>query len=201
MKMTIDRLPVDEINYPEGCLTPKKISPTKNGAGSVLEWSFDRAITTAGMGVALTAPEQPGADVALVLKNSPYALMLLIVSVCLTFLILGGGLNFLEIALLSAAYSVQSSAMASLGDYFFGFWGSMLFGAALALGLTYLLYRNLQPELLKKIIFSLVGFFTVVYPLSGLVPDFHDTFRGIVVIGLIVYLFFISLYARLKPGL
>ncbi|MCP4134270.1 MAG: hypothetical protein GY754_25070 [bacterium] len=195
--MEVENLPLSEVNYPEGCLTPKELKATASGNGAVLEWSLNRAITTAGMGIALPKPEQPGAKVALVLRNSPYALMLLIVSICLTFLIQGGTINFLEISLLSAVYCLLFIAMASMSDFLMGFWGSLILGALLTLGLSFLLYRNHPSALTKKIIFSLVGFFSLVYPLSGLFPDFQESFNGIVIMGLIIYLFWISLYTRL----
>lgn len=200
LKLVIDKLPVSEVNYPDGCLTPKKVSETKDGKGTVLEWKLDRAITTAGMGVSLQKPEQLGAKVVLVLFNSPYALMLLIVSICLTFLILGEQINFLEISLLSAVYCLLFITMASISDYFMGFWGSLIIGAGLTLGLSYYLYRNHKSKIIRNIIFSLVGFFTLIYPLSGIFPDFQESFNGLVIIGIIVFIFCISLYSRLKES-
>jgi hypothetical protein len=197
--LTVDGLNVKDINYPEGCLPPtEKIRPTEDQKGSVLEWKLDRAVTIAGMGISLPIPEQPGAKISLVLDNSPYALMLLIVLLCLTFLIQGHRINFLELALLSGVYCLLFITMASVSDFILGFWGSLILGAALTLGLTYILYRNTEPLMIKVIIMVLVGFFTLIYPLSGLFPDYQDSFNGIVNIGMIIYLFFIALHSRIN---
>ena len=195
--LTVDKLPVGDVNYPRGCITPDSKKAGPDGKGTELTWNLNRAITTAGMGIALPKPEQPGAKVSLVLSKSPYALMLLVVSIALTLMILGKGVNFLEIALLSAVYCVLFITMASVSDFFMGFWGSLILGAALTLGLAYLLYRRNESLMIRRIILILTGFFSLVYPLAGLFPDFQESFDGIVVVGLIIYLFWISLYSRL----
>jgi hypothetical protein len=186
------------VNYPENCLTPQKIEATADGKGTVLEWQLDDAITTSGMGIDLEKPVQPGAKVSLVLNNSPYALLLLIVSICLSMMVLGHKVNFLEISLLSAVYCLLFITMASLSDFALGFWGSLVLGNLLTLGLTWLLYRKYESVFLKRAILGLVVFFTLIYPLSGLLPELSDNFNGWVTIALIVYIFFISLYARTR---
>lgn len=202
LALTVDRLPVSLLNYPEGCLTPTEVKPTADQKGSILVWNLDRAITTAGMGVALPQPEQPGAQVVRVLANSPYALTMLIAMLALTLLIRGQAVRFLELALLAAAYCVQFLVMAAVSDWFLGFWGSLVLGAALTGLLTWLLFRDQPSRLLRVLVYALVAFFTVVYPLSGLVTDVtqRNTFDGLVQVGLIVYLFGLSLYTRLEAN-
>ncbi|MBN2531617.1 MAG: hypothetical protein JXB88_01930 [Spirochaetales bacterium] len=196
LTLEIDKLPVTDINYPEGCLTPMEITEINNGEGTMVQWTLDHSITTAGMGVALPTPKQPGEEVALVLNNSPYALMFLVVTICLTLLLLGKTINFIEISLLSAIYCLVFYVMASLSDFLLGFWGSLVIGSLLTLGLTFLLYRKYPSTLLKYLIYSLVLFFTLIYPLTGLLPDFQDAWNGIVSILIIIYIFFIALYSR-----
>jgi hypothetical protein len=199
LTLTVDRLPVSLLNYPERCLTPTEIKPTDDQKGSILTWKLDRAVTVAGMGVALLQPEQPGAKVLRVLLNSPYALTLLGTMLALTMLIQGEPVRFLDLALLSGAYCVQFLIMAAVSDYFFGFWGSLILGAFLTGLLTFLLFRKLSSKLLRILIYSLVGFFTVVYPLSGLLEQtiHRNSFDNIVQVGLIVYIFGLALYTRL----
>lgn len=196
----IDRLPVSLLNYPEGVLTPTEIKPTDNQEGSILTWKLDKAITVAGMGVALLQPEQPGAQVLRVLLNSPYALTLLGAMLSLTLLIRREAINFLDLALLSGAYCVQFLIMAAVSDLFFGFWGSLILGAFLTGLLTFLLFRNHPSKLLRVLVYALVGFFTVVYPLSGLFTQVtqRNSFDSLVQVGLIVYLFGLSLYTQLE---
>ena len=202
LTLTIDRLPVSLLNYPDGVITPTEIKPTDDGRGSILTWELDRAITVAGMGVALIQPEQPGAQVLRVLVLSPYALTLLGAMLALTMLIWGLQVRFLDLALLSAVYTMQFLLMAAISDYFFGFWGSLLTGAALTLFLSYLLFRKLPSRPLRIIIYILVVFFTIVYPLSGLLTGLapQNTFNMLLQVGLILYIVVLSLYvSRQKP--
>ncbi|MBN2004358.1 MAG: hypothetical protein JXA21_13470 [Anaerolineae bacterium] len=203
LTLTIDRLPVADLNYPEGILTPTEIAPTPDGRGSILTWRLDHAITTAGMGVALPQPEQPGAKVLRVLWNSPYALTLLGTMLALTLLILGEPLNFLDLALLAAIYSTQFLVMSAISDYFFGFWGSLALGAALTGFLSYLLFRKKPTRLLRALLYGMIAFFVIVYPLAGLLTEtvHRNTFDNFVQIILIVYLFGLSLYSRSKTTL
>jgi hypothetical protein len=202
LTLTVDRLPVDMLNYPQGCLTPTKVRPTTDGRGSVLTWQLDNAITVAGMGVALPRPEQPGAKVLHVLWNSPYALTLLGTMLALTLLIRGQTVHFLDLALLSGAYCVQFLIMAAVSDFFLGFWGSLVLGIILTGALTYLLFRRLASKLHRVLIYTLVGFFTIAYPLSGLLTEaaHRNTYDNLVLVGMIVYLFGLSLYTRIKRG-
>ncbi len=191
LAIDVDGLAIDDVNYPDHCLTPTAIEPTSTGVRLV--WALDRAVTTSGMGVALPRPEQPGSKVALVLDRSPYALMLLVVAVVLTLMVRRESVSFLDLSLLSAAYCVVFLTMASASDYLLGFWGSLGIGAALTLALSWWLYRR-HPA--RRSIAVLVVFFAAVFPLAGLVPDHREAFDGVVSIGLIVYLFVLALRTR-----
>jgi hypothetical protein len=197
LTLTVDRLPVSLLNYPDGVITPTEIQPTENGRGSILTWKLDRAITVAGMGVALIQPEQPGAQVLRVLVISPYALTLLGAMLALTMLIWGTQVRFLDLALLSAVYSMQFLLMAAISDYFFGFWGALVTGAVLTLVLSFFLFRRLLSRPLRIIIYVLVAFFTVIYPLSGLLTELaqQNAFNTLMQVGLILYITGLSLYA------
>ena len=196
LTLTIDRLPVSLLNYPDGVITPTEIKPTSDGRGSILTWKLDRAITVAGMGVALLQPEQPGAQVLRVLVISPYALTLLGAMLVLTMLIWGIQIRFIDLALLSAVYTMQFLLMAAISDYFFGFWGAMITGALLTLFLSFLLFRKLPSRPLKVVIYILVAFFTLVYPLSGLLTELsqQNAFNMLLQAGLILYITALSLY-------
>lgn len=197
LTLTVDRLPVSLLNYPDGVITPTKIKSTPDGNGSILTWQLDRAITVAGMGVALIQPQQPGAQVLRVLVISPYALTLLGAMLALTMLIWGLKVQFLDLALLSAVYTMQFLLMSAVSDYFFGFWGSLMLGAVLTLFLTILLFRKLPSRPLRTIIYLLVAFFTIAYPLSGLLTELEDqnAFNMLLQSGLILYITILSLYA------
>jgi hypothetical protein len=197
LTLTIDRLPVSLLNYPDGVITPTKINPTEDGRGSILTWNLDRAITVAGMGVALIQPEQPGAQVLRVLVIAPYAVTLLGAMLALTMLIWGQRVRFLDLALLLAVYTMQFLLMAAISDYFFGFWGSLIVGVAVTLVLSYLLFRKLPSRPLRIIIYILIIFFTIIYPLSGLMTELahQNAFNTLLQAGMIVYLTGLSLYS------
>lgn len=201
--LDIDRLPTHLLNYPERVLTPTNIESINQGRGSRLTWNLDHAVTTAGMGVALLQPEQPGAKVLRVLWNSPYALSLLGAMLALTLLIWGEPVHFIDLALLAAVYSVQFLIMAGVSDYFFGFWGSMLLGAAITASMTFLLFRKISSKRLRIIIYSLVGFFTLVYPLAGLLTEVthSNSFDNLVLVGMILYVFGLSITRQTKQQL
>ena len=116
----------------------------------------------------------------------------------LTLLILGAPLRFLDLALLAAVYSAQFLLMAAVSDYLFGFLGALVSGTVLTGVLTYLLFRGTHSKLLRRLIYLLVGFFALVYPLAGLLTEvtYRNTFDNLVQVILILYLFGISLYAR-----
>ncbi|MBN1430058.1 MAG: hypothetical protein JXB07_16935 [Anaerolineae bacterium] len=194
--LTIDRLPVSLLNYPDGVITPTEIAPTKDRRGSILTWKLDRAITVAGMGVALIQPQQPGAQVLRVLVIAPYAVTLLGAMLALTMLIWGQRVRFLDLALLLAVYTMQFLLMAAISDYFFGFWGSLIVGVAVTLVLSYLLFRKLPSRPLRIIIYILVVFFTIIYPLSGLMTELahQNAFNALLQAGMIVYITCLSLY-------
>jgi len=178
-----------QVNYPGSCLTPSAVEPLGD-AGTRLRWTLDHAITTAGMGVALPHPIQPGAEVALVLSRSPYGLMLLVVGVSLTLLVRRDRLSFLDLALLAAGYCVLFLTMAAVSDTPLGFWGSLALGASLATGLSSWLFRR---HAARRPIALLVGFFALVYPLAGLLPEHEPSIDGGVAVGLILYLFALAL--------
>jgi hypothetical protein len=202
LTLTIDQLPVSLLNYPDGVITPTDVTPTADGQGSILTWELDRAVTTAGMGVALAQPEQPGAQVLRVLVLSSYALTLLGAMLALTMLIWGLRVKLLDISLLLAVYTMQFLVMAAVSDYFFGFWGSLIVGATLTLFLSYLLFRKLPSRALRTIIYLLVAFFTIVYPLSGLLMELRhqNAFNMLLQAGLILYLTVLSLYTRKRTA-
>ncbi|HSK89047.1 MAG TPA: hypothetical protein VK880_11855, partial [Anaerolineales bacterium] len=155
----------------------------------------------AGMGVSLLAPEQPGADVLRVLVVSPYALTLLGAMLALTMLIWGASVRFLDLALLSAVYSMQFLLMAAISDYFFGFWGSLILGALLTLFLSYFLFRRLPSAAMRNSVYGLILFFTLIYPLSGLIKDLthQNAFHAMVQVGMILYITSLSLHVMGKP--
>jgi hypothetical protein len=198
LTVTLDQLPIDMVNYPDGVLSPMSLTATEDGQGSILHWELDHAITTAGMGVSLPQPEQAGAEVLRVLQRSPYAITLLSTMVALTLLLLGQNVNFLVLGLTAAIYSGQFLVMAAVSDYQLGFWGAMIVGALISLFMTVILFRTYPWRVLRWLIYGLVAFFTLAYPLSGLLQDdiLRNSFDNLVQFALIAFLFGVAVYVR-----
>lgn len=197
LSMRVVGMPRADVNYPEGCLTPSSIE--EDGNDVVLGWQLDRSLTTAGMGVALPRPVQPGADVDSVLARSPYALMLLVGAVCLTLLVDSMGrrgrdaVALLDVALTCASYSLLFVIMAAAADALGGLWGAFALGAGPCLGLSWWLWRR-HPS--RTPVLALVAFFVAVHPLSALVPEQQEAFDAAVVAGLVLYLVALTLRSR-----
>lgn len=189
LTVTIDKLAVPLLNYPDGTLSPSTIKATADGRGSILTWELDHTITTAGMGVALIQPQQPGADVFRVLNGSALALTLLIGTVAMALLLLNQTINFLDLALMAAIYAAQFLVMTGLSDTPLKFWGSWIAGAVLSLALIALLLRRQSLAMARRVIFGLFAFFAVVYPLSGMLTNLNqaNTFDLLVKVGLVIF--------------
>lgn len=198
LTVSIDRLPTSMVNYPNGALTPTRVEPTSDGRGTVLTWELNKAITVAGMGIALPQPEQRGQQILQVLSNGAYSLTLLGTMLALTLLLRGESVRFITLALLSGAYCVQFLLMASISDFALGFWGSLLVGAVVTGVLTYLLFRNHPSLVTRRLIYGLVIFFTIIYPLAGLITELNarNSFDVLVRVGMIIYLFMLALYMQ-----
>lgn len=190
LTLTIDKLAVPLLNYPDGTLSPTSIQSTSDSRGSILNWKLDHTITTAGMGVALIQPQQPGADVFRVLNNSALALTLLIGTIAIALLLLNQSVNFLDLGLMAAIYAAQFLVMAGLSDTPLKFWGSWVAGAGLSLALITLLLRRQSLAAGRRVIFGLFAFFAIIYPLSGLLTDLNqaNTFDLLVKVGLVVFI-------------
>jgi hypothetical protein len=166
LTLRLPDIPLREINYPEGCITPTS-KQAANG-GSVLEWRLDRALTTRGMGVALPEPAQPGALVARVLRYAWHGGMLLLVTVVITAIALGLGFNVLRIALLGAVFVGEFMFLAAVSDYVPSFWLAWAVAAVLAIGAAVLILGGRRapfPLLWLPVVF--MG----LYPLLALPRD------------------------------
>jgi predicted MFS family arabinose efflux permease len=66
--------------------------------------------------------------------------------------------------------------------------------------LAFLLYRHLESRATRLLIYGLTTFFTLGYPLAGLLTEIRhrNAFDGLVQAGLIVYLFVLALVDRLS---
>ncbi len=159
-------IPPSDVNYPEGCIPPTEgIAHTGDGHGSVLVWKLDRALTTRGMGIALPQPEQPGEEIARVLHAAGKGGMLLLITLVITGIALGGGFNVLQYALVAGVYTGEFMLMAALSDWLPTFWLPWLLVGA---GAWLLTARILGWRQAHRSQLVLAGIFLLIYPLLAL---------------------------------
>ena len=123
-----------DLNYPIGCMTPTVL--TDQGDGTRLEWNLGQAVTRLGMGVILPKEKQEGYYVAKVLDAAPWALVLLVAIVLVTYLATGRCLQYGLLLVLALAFDLYYLLMANLGDYWPGLVGGMIISGIVLTGLT-----------------------------------------------------------------
>jgi len=70
LTLNLPDLPKAKLNYPDGCMTPTQIVPTKDNQGCVLTYRLDHALTDKGMGISLPELPQPGETTRAVLNET-----------------------------------------------------------------------------------------------------------------------------------
>jgi hypothetical protein len=124
LTLTLPDLPKDRLNYPEGCMTPTGIQPAAGGAGSVLTYRLDHALSNKGMGVALPQLPQPGAMTNAVLGEIERAWVLLFAMLGLSLTLAAVRHAVLLTALFGAATAFAYGLLGGFSDLLFGFWGT-----------------------------------------------------------------------------
>ncbi len=166
LTLRLPDIPLKDVNYPEGCITPT--TKVASNGGAVLTWQLDRALTTRGMGIALPEPEQPGATVARVLRVAWHSGMLLLVTMVITAITLGLGFNVLRAALLAAVFVGECMLLAAVSDYVPSFWLAYVLAVAPAVLAAALVFggRRAPVALLVLLLVFMAGF-----PLLALFPE------------------------------
>jgi len=165
-------LPKDRLNYPEGCMTPTVITPTADGRGCDLVYQLENAVSSKGMGIALSQPAQPGTTMNAVLTEASTAWTLLFAAVLSALTLAGAPRAILLSVLLGAATAFGYGLLGNFHDILFGFWGSAaVILAPLLLFLGWLLARAVPgPE--GNLIGLLPLVFGGLYPcLAGMDPE------------------------------
>jgi hypothetical protein len=206
------------VTDPEGDVMKSGYEDTDDHRGAILTWKLDRMIMAPKIGIDLFREEQaynPYGRVLRMIGKGPNAFLLLGTVLALTLLIQRERLRLLDLMLLSAAYLALFLTVTGASDYL-GLWGSLVLGVSLIGMLAFLIYRNLLSNLSRVLVYALVGFFAVTYPLTNFLIESHylnrfiyykdieaqrNAFEGIVQVGLIVYLFGLALHAQLKTRL
>lgn len=199
LTVTLDAKRFYTLTKPE---TDQTTSEVRSHDGeSTIFWQLDKVVMAPSLGVALYQPERPYAPyekTAHLLGAGPDALVIMASAVALTLLIKGESVHLSKLVLLCAACCAQPLVSAGLSDSL-GLWGAFVLGALLSGLLIFFVFRDLSSNSLRVLLYAVVGFFVVAYPLANvLITDTarYDSFETGVWIGLILYLFGFSLYVR-----
>jgi hypothetical protein len=168
---------------------------------STIRWQFDGVIMAPSLGVAAYQPKRsyaPYEKITRLLGVGSDVLVLIASVVALTLLIQGEPVRLSRLVLLCAAYCAQPLVLAGLSDGL-GLWGTFALGVLLSGLLVFLVFRDLSSILVRVLLYTIIGFFVLGYPLARFfITDAvqYSSFEIGVWIGLILYLFGFSLYTR-----
>jgi hypothetical protein len=203
LTLTLPDLPRASLNHPEGCMSPTSVQPTANGAGSVLTYRLDHAISNKGMGIALPKITQPGAVTNAVLNEADRGWLLTFAALLLTLILFNVSYPPLITVLFSSATAFACGLMSDVSDLALGFWGAAavifvpLFGALVAL-----LPRVLEGVPGKLLAVQLI-LYSAIYPIvAGLDPGRQSLYLnicGLALLTLIAWHLSSREWIKLKP--
>jgi hypothetical protein len=171
LTLNLPDLPKAKLNYPDGCMTPTAIAPTKDNQGSVLTYHFDHAITGKGMGVSLPELPQPGATTCAVLGEIGDAWLFVFAVLGLSFTLSGTRHAVLLAVLFSSATAFGYGLLADFSDLLLGFWGTAVLVLLPLFALLAVLLMRATPRTGKWIAAQFL-LFAIVYPcVAGLDSD------------------------------
>jgi len=152
-----------KLNYPDGCMTPTGIAPTKDNQGTILTYRLDHALTDKGMGISLPDLPQPGATTCAVLNETGDAWLLVFAVLGLSFTLTGVRHTLLLAILFATATAFGYGLLADFSDLLFGFWGTAILILLPLFGLLAILLMRAAPQNGKWIAAQFL-LFGVVYP-------------------------------------
>ena len=172
MTLNLPDLPKSRLNYPEGCMTPTTIKPTSDNQGSILTYRLDHAISNKGMGIALPALPQPGAETSAVLAEVERGWLLIFAMLVLGLTLAESKYTVLFSILFAAAIACSFGLLADCSDLLFGFWPTA--GLVLLPMLVFLawLLTKLAPRPFSNLLAFQLLLFGIIYPaVAGLDSD------------------------------
>jgi hypothetical protein len=171
LTLNLPDLPKSKLNYPDGCMTPTSIAPTKNNQGTILTYRLDHALTDKGMGISLPELPQPGATTCAVLHETDDAWLLVFAILSLSFTLVGARYAVLLAIVFSTATAFGYGLLGDFSDLLFGFWGTAVLVLLPLFGLLAYLLMRAVPSAGKWIAGQFL-LFGILYPcLAGLEGD------------------------------
>ena len=168
--------------------------------GCSMEWSLDRVVMAPSLGITLRS-QKPATtslsnDLVRVVRQAPRALGLLSGLVVFSLLVLGVPVDLSRFTLYAGVFCAQFLALMGAGILAFDYLWTLAGLSVLALGLQTLILRH-TPH--KNLLFILYALFATGYPFSGLLPQgARNSFDGIVTSLILIYIFALVLFARLR---
>lgn len=172
LTLNLPDLAKSRLNYPEGCMTPTTIKPTADNQGSILAYRLDHAISNKGMGIALPALPQPGAETSAVLAEVERGWLLIFAMLVLGLTLAESKFAVLISILFAAATACAFGLLADCSDLLFGFWPTA--GLVLLPMLVFLawLLTKIAPRPFSNLLAIQILLFGIAYPaVAGLDSD------------------------------
>jgi hypothetical protein len=168
LTMTLPDLPKAKLNYPDDCMTPTEITPTKDNLGTILTYRLDHALTGKGMGISLPQLPQPGETTRAVLNETDDAWLFIFAVLLLSLTLASVRHAVLLTILFATATAFAYGLLADFSDLLFGFWGTAVLILLPLFVLLASLLKRAAPETGKWLAVQFL-LFGVVYPcLAGL---------------------------------
>jgi len=176
-----------KLNYPDGCMPPTDIQPTKDGNGSVLTYRLDHAISDKGMGIALPQLAQPGETTRAVLGQAEDAWLLLFSALALCLVIIGARHAVLLTIAFGAAAALGYGLLADFSDLLFGFWATFALVLLPLFGFYAFMLRRVTP-IAGKGLAGMFLLFGVFYPcVAGLDASRQGLYLDLCTLGLLLF--------------
>jgi hypothetical protein len=156
-------LPKAKLNYPDGCMTPTKIEPTKDNQGTILTYRLDHALTDKGMGISLPQLPQPGETTRAVLYEIEDAWLFIFAILLLSLTLASIRHAVLLTILFATATAFGYGLLADFSDLLFGFWGTATLILLPLFALLAWLLKRTVPEIGKWLAIQFL-LFGVIYP-------------------------------------
>ena len=188
LTLTLPDLTKAKLNYPDGCMPPNDIKPTRDNLGSVLTYRLDHALTDKGMGIALPQLAQPGETTRAVLNQAENAWLLVFAAVAMSLAIAGVRQAVLLTILFVTGTAFAYGLLADFSDLLFGFWGTFVVVLLPLLTLCAGLLLRIAPAAGRGLAVQLI-LLEVVYPCAaGLDPARQPLYLNLCALILLLFI-------------
>ncbi len=185
--LNLPDLPKSKLNYPDGCMTPTDVAPTRDRLGTILTYRLDHALNDKGMGISLPQLPQPGETTRAVLNETGDAWLLIFGALALSLTLVHVRHAVLLAVLFSTATAFGYGLLADFSDLLFGFWGTAILVLLPYFLLLAILLMRTAPQTGKWLAaqFLLLG---IVYPcLTGLDTDRQSLYLNLCALAFLAF--------------